>query len=115
MATIAASSLRAGLGDPPGPSLTWPGPRPRKGRPQGVAQRREYRTERKRGRNGPALEGPGWHYAGRTQAGRTTVSGVRGSVGARTATPGGTRPGDDATSRKTLPVGPIPPESHSRR
>jgi len=28
---------------------------------QAVAQRREYRTERERGRNGPALQALGWH------------------------------------------------------
>src|SRR6266536_921116 len=28
-------------------------------------QGREYRTERERGRNGPALQAPGWHYAGK--------------------------------------------------
>src|SRR6266540_3680273 len=49
------------------------GPRRRKGRPQGVPKGREYRTERERGRNGPALQGPGWHYAGRTQAANRTV------------------------------------------
>jgi hypothetical protein len=37
-----------------GPCRAVPGPRRRKGRPQGVAQRRKYRTERERGRNGPA-------------------------------------------------------------
>src|SRR6266511_2070629 len=64
--SVGSGRPRVGL---PVPLQEVPGPpapeRPPAGRPKG----REYRTERQRGRNGPALQAPGWHYAGRTQAG----------------------------------------------
>src|SRR6266508_12711 len=59
-----------GVGLPVAPPPRCRGPRGRKGWPQAIAKRREYRTA---GRNGPALEGLGWHDTGRTRAGDRTV------------------------------------------
>jgi hypothetical protein len=61
------------------PSLAVPGPRPWKGRPQGVAQRREYRTEPEAREERTGLGGAGvalgwadpagwWNVAGRRPA-----------------------------------------------
>ncbi len=78
--------LRIGAGERHQQGLPWSG-RPRvacRSRPGsagdpgagGAARRasrkgREYRTEHKRGRNGPALQAPGWHYAGKTRQAQT--------------------------------------------
>src|SRR6266540_2597716 len=58
---VHADSLRRAGGSCRSPAGSAGVPWPRKGRPQGVPSGTGVPDQAQRGRNGPALQGPGWH------------------------------------------------------